>query len=211
MSSLASIFRLPAYPTPRLALAFAAGSAWFFAIPWFGLGFLWLGIGYNLAILALAVLDFIRLKDSSQCTVRRECGQTLSVGDQNPIWIEVDNKGNTPVKVSVRDEYPLQFHTAHHILTMDVLPSEIQRKNYKVVPPERGDYRFGDLNVRFMTSLGLVMIQKKIPCELSVKVYPDVLQTKKQLLLLRENRIAQMGIRRSRIHGQGQEFVRLRD
>ena len=47
--------------------------------------------------------------------------------------------------------------------------------------------------------------------ELSVKVYPDILQTKKHLLLARENRVVQMGLRRSRIYGQGQEFERLRD
>ena len=44
-----------------------------------------------------------------------------------------------------------------------------------------------------------------------MKVYPDVFQTKKHLILARENRAAMMGLRRSKLLGQGQEFERLRD
>ena len=42
-------------------------------------------------------------------------------------------------------------------------------------------------------------------------MYPDVTQIKTHLLLARENRVAMLGLRRSRMLGQGQEFERLRD
>ena len=43
--------RLPeVYPTPRLAMAFAASSLWFFAVPWGGPLAMWLGFAANLAM-----------------------------------------------------------------------------------------------------------------------------------------------------------------
>ncbi|HUV05545.1 MAG TPA: DUF58 domain-containing protein [Armatimonadota bacterium] len=199
------------YPTSRLAAAFAAGSLWFFAMPWGGGLFMWLGIGYNLSLVVLAAFDYVRLLDSHECTVSRDRQSTLSVGVQNPVWIEVAHRGRRPLKVTVKDEPPLEFEVSPRTLTFDVGPNESERRNYKGRPGERGDYFFGDVNARFTTPLGLLMRQERVPAETPVKVYPDVFQTKKHRLLARENRVVQMGLRRSKMHGQGQEFERLRD
>lgn len=205
-------FKLPeVHPAPRLAVAFAIGSLWFFAMPWGGRLLLWLGLGYNLAVLALAYIDYMWLADSGNCSVRRDCGEMLSIGEQNAIWVEATHRGSGPLWLEVRDEPPLEFETESRTVSMKAGPDEVVRMNYKVLPQERGDYRFGDLNVRYTTALGLLMRQERIPAELGVKVYPDILQTKKHLLLSRENRVSQMGIRRSRLVGHGREFRRLRD
>jgi uncharacterized protein (DUF58 family) len=180
-------------------------------MPWLGGGLVWVGMGYNLALLALVVTDYSRLKASRDCTARRVCGDVFSLGEQNPVWIEIDNRSSEPFHVVARDEPPLEFSVTKSLLTLEVGPREKARDDYKVLPHARGDYRFGDLNVRYTTKLGFVMRQERIPAELGAKVYPDILQTKKHLLLARENRIVQMGLRRSRIYGQGQEFERLRD
>ncbi len=199
------------HPTPRLALVFAIGAAWFFAMPWGGSAFLWLGIGYNLAMVVLAILDYAWVSDSRECSVRRDCEQVLSLGERNPIWIEAVHSGRQSFRLEVRDEPPTEFEAEPRTVRMKVAPDEAVRANYKVYPEERGDYRFGDVNVRYTSILGLLVREEHIPSAMSVKVYPDIFQTKKHLLLARENRVSQMGIRRSRIVGQGREFRRLRD
>ena len=204
--------RLPSvYPTRRLAVAAAAGSFWFFGIPWVGQPFLWLGVLHNALLFALALLDTVRLRDARACTVSRSCEAVLSNGEANPIWLHVAYRGERPLRVLVRDEPPPEFEASSRLVAFDVQPGENLRGSYKVTPGERGDYHFGDVWARFTTPLGLLTHQVRVPAEQAVKVYPDIFQTKKHLLLARENRVTQMGLRRSRLQGQGTEFERLRE
>ena len=198
-------------PTWRLAAFFAAGAIWFFAVPWVGQAFVWLGLAYNAALLGLVISDWLNLTDSANITVRRECQTALSIGEQNPIWIEAVHRGRRPFEITVKDEPPIEFETNPRILNFKIDPDATVRMNYKVFPSERGDYRFGNVNVRYYTALGLLCRQESIPSEMPVKVYPDIFQTKKHLLLWRQNRQYQMGIRQYRLLGQGREFRRLRD
>jgi len=172
---------------------------------------MWMGIGYNIALLALAVVDYYRLGDSKKCTVSREQKTHLSIGEQNAIWISAAHDGNSTVKVQVVDEPPIEFDVVRRDVSFTLNPRESERKEYRVRPDERGDYMFGDVNARYYTALGLLTRQERIPSEMAVKVYPDIFQTNKHRLLSRENRTSQMGLRRSRILGQGQEFERLRE
>ncbi len=172
---------------------------------------MWLGAGYNLAVLALAILDYVWLDDSRKCSVSRACEPTLSIGEKNPVWITVAHTGSRPMDVMVKDEPPIDFGISTRFLATRIQPEEIIRMNYKVSPAERGDYEFGNVNARFRTMLGLLSRQEAFPAEINVKVYPDIFQTKRHMLFSRENRLAQLGIRRSRIVGQGREFERLRD
>lgn len=199
------------YPTRRLAAVVAAGSAWFFAMPWGGPVLLWLGVGYLVVVLILTAIDCFAVKDSEHCTASRSTDTVLSLGEKNPIWIEATHRGLQPIRVVVRDEPPVEFRNEASILSFDLGPEQAARANYKVEPLERGDYMFGDLNLRCFTRLGLVMRQQTIPQTMMVKVYPDVFQTKKHLILARENRSNMMGLRKSKMLGHGREFERLRD
>jgi uncharacterized protein (DUF58 family) len=203
--------RLQVYPTPRIVIALAVGCVFFFAMAWEGKTFLWLGLTYDLLLLALATVDYSWLQDSRECTVTRDTISVLSNGQFNPIWIEVLHRGRRPMDVIVKDEPPIEFEFTSETLTLHIQPDESERANYKVRPSERGDYRFGDITVRYTSLLGLMMREERIPAEQAVKVYPDIFQTKKLQLLSKEHRATQMGLRRSKLHGQGQEFERLRD
>lgn len=199
------------HPSTRLVIAFAVGAAWFFMVPWIGRLFVWVGIGYDLAVVALVLIDYVWLADSSHCTVRRICEEVLSLGERNPVKIEIVHQGQRPLFLAIKDESPVEFETSPRLLTVTVDPLETVYAAYKTRPAERGDYRFGSINIRFTTLLGLLVRQVSVPSEMVVKVYPDIFQTKKHLLLLRQNRVPQMGIRRSRLLGHGRDFSRLRD
>ena len=206
-----SNLKLRSFPTPRLATALALGSLCFFATAWFGMGFYWIGIGYWVLLGAFTLVDFLTLKQTDACTIERECENILSLGQANPVNVKINNRSPLALKAHVRDEYPIECSVDMKFLQYDLLPGQTRTETYRIHPPKRGDYSFGALNVRFTTSLGLVMRQANTPSDLSIKVYPDVLQTKKQMLMLKENRLIQMGLRQSRFIGQGQEFERLRD
>src|SRR5262249_42806038 len=78
-------------------------------------------------------------------------------------------------------------------------------------PPRRGDYQFGNLHLRWNSILGLLRRQATFPAVAPVKVYPNLVDVKKYDLLLRKNRLWELGLRTTRIFGSGTEFERLRD
>jgi uncharacterized protein (DUF58 family) len=82
---------------------------------------------------------------------------------------------------------------------------------YHVQPLRRGDYAFGDITLRWKGPLGLVFRQGKVQAAGPVKVYPNLLDVRKYDLLLRRNRLQELGLRTTRMFGEGTEFERLRE
>src|SRR5206468_2286045 len=82
---------------------------------------------------------------------------------------------------------------------------------YSVRPLRRGNYAFGDLNLRWLSPLGLLVRQARLPDAGAVKVYPNLLDVRHYDLLLRRNRLQELGLRHTRQFGEGTEFERLRD
>ena len=82
---------------------------------------------------------------------------------------------------------------------------------YHVRPLQRGDYQFANLNLRWRGPLGLVVRQAAVEASSPVKVYPNLLDVRRYDLLLRRNRLQELGLRHTRLFGEGTEFERLRE
>jgi len=80
-----------------------------------------------------------------------------------------------------------------------------------VTPLRRGNYRFGNLTLRWLGPLGLLVRQARVASATDVKVYPNLLDVQRYDLLLRRNRLQEMGLRHSRQRGEGTEYERLRE
>jgi len=65
---------------------------------------------------------------------------------------------------------------------------------YHVHPLRRGDYQFGDLSLRWLGPLGLIIRQAKVDAKGPVKVYPNLLDVRRYDLLLKRNRLQEDGL-----------------
>ena len=83
--------------------------------------------------------------------------------------------------------------------------------SYTVFPHRRGDYAFGNQTLRWLGPMGFFKRQRTIDAVAPVKVYPNMLNIRRYDLMLRRNRLQEMGLRNTRMYGQGTEFERLRD
>ena len=101
--------------------------------------------------------------------------------------------------------------TEQRVLTGHVTPGGESVFIYHVRPPRRGDFAFGDLYLRWDSVLGLLRRQARFPAAGPVKVYPNLVDVRKYDLLLRKNRLWELGLRPTRVLGSGNEFERLRD
>ncbi len=177
-------------------------------------GFLWLGLAALLLVLALMLADWRLTPDVRAWSLQRQHDDRLSLAAWNLVTVQVHlRRGPRPLSVWLRDTPPITFgvHEETRVLTGRVTPGQPQIFSYQLYPPRRGDYEFGDLYLRWESVLGLLRRQARFPATESVKVYPNLVDVRKYDLLVRQNRLWELGLRNARIFGSGSEFERLRD
>jgi uncharacterized protein (DUF58 family) len=171
----------------------------------------WIAWGYALFVIAVMFIDWRLAGDNKQFELTREHDNKLSLGAENPIRVSLRNRSWRRVSFTVRDEAPEQFRIETRTMEGQVAPRGTWEQVYHVRPLRRGDYQFGDLTLRWLGPLGLILRQAKVEAKGPVKVYPNLLDVRRYDLLLRRNRLQEMGLRTTRQFGEGTEFERLRE
>jgi uncharacterized protein (DUF58 family) len=166
---------------------------------------------YLLAMIGMLIWDWRLAGNVKRFEVKRIHDNKLSLGIQNIIRLEVRNRHHRAAQFEIRDEPPEAFQIEKRILKGKIPARQNWEGIYRLTPLRRGDYLFGDISLRWLGPLGLVQRQATLPFKVNVKVYPNLLDIHRYELLLRRNRLHEMGLRTSRAHGEGTEFERLRD
>ncbi|HXF60656.1 MAG TPA: DUF58 domain-containing protein, partial [Caldilineaceae bacterium] len=138
----------------------------------------------------------------------------LSLAAPNKVVLTVRlHRSLRPLAIWLRDEPPPGFRLEPpNPILRGVAPlAQPLKLTYTVYPPRRGDYAFGDLHLRWQSVLGLLRRQARFPAAAPVKVYPNLLDVRKYDLLLRKNRLWELGLRPVRVLGGGSDYERLRD
>jgi len=198
---------------------------------------LFVAVVYLALVIAMMLMDRRITPAPKDFELTRINDQRLSLGAENLIVVRVTNRSRRAVRVMVRDEHPVQFRADKVVLgkeengsstlevgnqkswfgmrttrpTSKLKPLTSNDLRYHVRPPRRGDYKFGDLNLRWWGVLGLIVRQARYPAAAPVKVYPNLLDIRKYELLVRKGQLTEMGLRQTRILGSGTEFERLRE
>ncbi|NDJ36823.1 MAG: DUF58 domain-containing protein, partial [Chloroflexi bacterium] len=171
----------------------------------------WLALAMSVVIVLLFVLDAVAAGDVNSFQVERIHDDRLSLAANNPIRLRVVSLRRRRTKLTLRDEPPEEFIIERRILEGTVLPRQPWEAVYHVRPIRRGDYTFGDITLRWVGPLGLLQRQATLDRSGPVKVYPNLLDVRRYDLMLRRNRLEELGLRSARIFGEGREFERLRD
>ncbi len=172
---------------------------------------LWLALVYFFALVVLVATDLFLTPRPDQIEVERINDTKLSLGAQNLITVLLANRSDRTLHFTLRDEYPHQFPSDATFLSGTLLPYDICEVRYHVRPLQRGDYQFGDVNLRYRSQLQTFLRQARYPTAAAVKVYPNVLEVRKYDLLARKGLLFELGLRQSRMFGTGTEFERLRE
>ena len=172
---------------------------------------LWLALGYLVAVGALVVADYLLTTKPADIEIERINDTKLSLGADNLVTLLLANRSRRAIGFQLRDEYPYQFVCDATILSGQVAAYDIHEARYHVKPLQRGDYRFGDINIRYPSALKTFLRQARYTAEAPVKVYPNVLDVRKYDLLARKGLLFELGLRAARVYGVGTEFERLRE
>ncbi|GAA5529741.1 DUF58 domain-containing protein [Herpetosiphon gulosus] len=166
---------------------------------------------YVLLLIGFVALDWFMTPKPKLLEVARINEPKLSIGEQNLITLAVHNQSPRTLDIQIRDEFPVEFPSDTLILKTKVEPESVQEISYHVRPLRRGDYRFGNINLRYTSTFGTFLRQTKIAFDELVKVYPNVLDVRKYDMLARKGMLFELGLRTARVFGSGTEFERLRE
>lgn len=181
-----------------------AGSAYWPDLLWWSLGVLIGGLG-------LAVYDNLFTRRRVNLAVDREVEDRMSLGADNRVIIRLANRSRFAGRLLVKDDPPADFATPRRMQGVTVEPYATRVVHYYTRPRARGRYAFGAVHVRGKSLLGLTWWQRSFPLPREVAVYPNLLELEKYSYLARTDRLEQIGIRLTRVRGQGQEFESLRE
>ena len=164
-----------------------------------------------IAVMLLIAADAVLAGKKERFSIRRNHDSKLSLGVENAIRLELQNRAPRTTEFWIRDEAPLEFSGEPVVLRGKCAGRSAWSGGYMVVPPRRGDYRFGDIHLRWKSPIGLVIRQARFPGAGPVRVYPNLMDIRRYDLMLRQNRLQEMGLRHSRNIGEGTDFERLRE
>ena len=162
---------------------------------------------FDAIILGLAIWDAQRVK-YHRVQVNRYPLHRLSIGRGNPVILSVQS-GNHSAKIQLRDYYPLVFEVSTPTLQTTLNPNSNQELTYTIHPDSRGEFLWGDIQVRQLSPWGLAWHDWKIPASEKVAVYPDLIGLRSLSIRLALENTGTM--RQSRRLGTGTEFSELRE
>ncbi|HUG92750.1 MAG TPA: DUF58 domain-containing protein [Planctomycetaceae bacterium] len=170
-----------------------------------------LGVLVTLAVFGLALGDLVISPRPARIEVRRDAGEVLSVGARNAVRVWLRNRNRTPLVVQIHDEPPQPCTAFDLPLMLELPPGRTVYGTYHVEPHHRGRGSFDRVFLRCASRLKLWTLYDERALEQPVRVYPNIQALHAVELLARRNRLAEAGVRMSRLRGRGNEFDRLRE
>ncbi len=183
---------------------------------WGAPGIKWGLIAFDLALLLIAYVDYRRTAPISQIEITRHMPRRFMIGEENEVRIIISHRLPRRVTLTIKDEYPpgLELRGERSLIVTPIRRGGAERQAaiaYKLYAAARGDYGFGDIIVRRRGPWGLIIKQDRVSAAGSVKVYPNIDEARRHELSALRNRQMLIGMKKSRIRGQGREFESLRD
>lgn len=172
----------------------------------------WLALAYDLALLALAIVDARRSQLPKGVQITREFNGRFAVGAQTEVHIKVQNAQPHDVSLIIKDEYPSQMKLSGlreaHLRVEGQTSAALV---YTLTPPKRGRFEFGRIAVRFLSRLNLVWCETQVGEAVTVKVYPNMRRAREAELKALGARSLVSSHRKTSWRGEGREFESLRD
>lgn len=204
---IAAALRL--YLTPKAAALLVAPApvAVLLRGPWVP----WAAAGWLAAACALIARDAFAAARPGDLEWTRELPVRLSIGVPNLVTLTVRNRSARVARLTARETPPTGFDGERALGPLQVAPGGEATVQLHLTPPSRGLFRFGGIGTRTLGPWRLAGWQQVAPMDEDAKVYPDIQAVRGYALLARKGALAELGIKRMRLAGEGTEFESLRD
>jgi uncharacterized protein (DUF58 family) len=196
--------------TRRFLLLLATGAV--FAVPaWVDRRAILLMFAWNVLLFITWALDLRRMVPGN-VEITRTWKGPLALGVPNTVTLGVLNRGPVDLVVALTDDVAGALRRDVPVLTVD-LPSsdDVATTSYDVLPASRGDLEIGAVSVRCRTVWGLAERWLSAPLEQTVRVYPNLYESRRQAMFLIRSKQVAIEKRRAKVSGLGRDFESLRE
>ncbi len=194
----------------RLYVALAILALVFFLSYWFWVLYP-IALFFVAMLLVLFVVDFLLVFGKKEgITGNRKLPEKFSNSDENEVEITIANQYGFSVRLFVVDEMPEQFQKRDFGYYISLASGETRISTYRLIPKQRGEYRFGSLHLVAYGPLGLVAKRYSFDEGKMVKVYPSFLQMRKYEFLAFNALKREHGLKKLRKFGQSREFEQIK-
>lgn len=179
----------------------------------FPLGFLYPVAWACLGLIFLVVLwDYLILFGPKvRFRVRRRVPKVFSLGDENPLSIEIQNISNRSYEVEVIDELPAEFQYRDFSRQYQAEKGKHHKLIYSLRPLTRGSYSFGKIHLFIKSQLGFLERRISFDREQEVPVFPSIIQMKQYSLRAFDRSTTDTGIKKLRRIGHSYEFEQIKN
>jgi uncharacterized protein (DUF58 family) len=167
--------------------------------------------GLLLALLALAILDAVRLKRLPSPRLQRQIPGSLALGRWCEVRLEVEHDFAQPLNIQIFDHVPDGLSFENLPLTVELQPGQHSRIDYRLRPLKRGHLRFEHCEINLPSPMGLWSGKRLLDLPDTTRVYPDFARLYEGQLLAVDNWLSQLGVRQKQRRGLGLEFHQLRE
>ena len=179
-----------------------------FAVPSTVLSINW---GLLLALLALALLDAVRLKRLPVPRIKRHMPGSLALGRWSEVRLDVEHDFPEPLTIQLFDHVPDGLSFENLPLSVEMQPGQHSQIGYRVRPLKRGHFSFAYCETNLPSPLGLWSDKRLLNVPDQTRVYPDFARLYGGQLLAVDNWLSQLGVRQRQRRGLGLEFHQLRE
>ncbi|MEB2854750.1 DUF58 domain-containing protein [Pseudomonas atacamensis] len=167
--------------------------------------------GLLLALLALAVIDAVRLRRLPSPRIKRKMPGSLALGRWGEVKLEVAHEFAEPLNINLFDHVPDGLAFEYLPTVVELQHGHVSQLTYRLRPLERGHFCFEQCEVNLPSPLGLWSGKRLLSVRDETRVYPDFARLYGGELRAVDNWLSQLGIRQRQRRGQGQEFHQLRE
>ena len=167
--------------------------------------------GLLLALLALAILDAIRLKRLPSPRAQRQMPGSLALGRWGEVRLEVEHDFAQPLNVHIFDHVPHGLDFEQLPLSVELHPGQYSQIGYRLRPLKRGYFSFEHCEISLPSPMGLWSDTRLLNVTDNTRVYPDFARLYGGQLLAVDSWLNQLGVRQKQRRGLGLEFHQLRE
>jgi uncharacterized protein (DUF58 family) len=203
----------------RFFIAIIIGLVWL-GPAWWDERFVWAMFGWDTLISVAWAMDWRRLPRPQDLTASRLWFEPLAQAEEVPIALELINRGLIELEVILEDAVPASLSVEIPTVRVRVPAARTRssssqegraRATYVVRPAERGDIRLGPAFIRYQSSFGLAERWASADLSQTVRVYPNLQESRRHNFYLMRSRQIELEKRFKRYPGLGREFESLRE
>lgn len=167
--------------------------------------------GLLLALMALAVIDAVRLARLPSPHITRQMPGSLALGRWTDVQVDIAHEFVEPLNIRLFDHIPDGLEFDDLPMVVELQPGYCSQIHYRLRPAKRGRFSFAQCEVNLPSPLGLWSGKRLLSISDETRVYPDFARLYGGELRAVDNWLSQLGVRQRQRRGQGMEFHQLRE